>query len=542
MMSLPHRLADRAGRRFDRPDLVALLLGGAGVAYRLVLLLLGVPGTNSDEATFGIAAIHIAEGLERPVYMYGQHYMGVLEAYLAAPLFAAAGPSWLLLRLPLLVLYAVFVWLMYRLTRRLYGPWLAVLTVGLLALGSERVIRDQLTAVGGRPEIKAGVVLLLLIAVAAGQRRLRHGWAGYSAFGLVAGLTAWVDWLVLPYLAAAVAVLAVGAGRRLLGWPAVLALAGFAAGVAPLIIDNLKAPPGEDSVSVFVALSQQGAGTTSGADQVREAIRTGLPLAAGVCPPAGCAPWQAWWGGAYVALLVAAGGLAVVDLRRDSRVGGEPPESGRVRFAAQFALAAAAGLAVLGYVRSPMAALTPQASARYLSILQISTPAVLWPIWRIARRLQPGANALRRVAGGTATTVLVVLSTLMLLATADLVAQVPRIRAEERREAELAGALQHAGVTAAYGTYWTCNRLIFNTRERVACAVVTDDLRYGRTRYPGHALRVWTADRPAFVFAAGEPVAARFADYLQHRRIEATVTEVDGYRIYRPTVTVRPRV
>ncbi|HEX7744093.1 MAG TPA: hypothetical protein VF462_02360, partial [Micromonosporaceae bacterium] len=288
------RQADGGGRRFDRPALVALALGGLGLGYRLVLVLLGVPGSNSDEATFGLAALHIAEGRELPVFMYGQHYMGALESYLAAALFAAFGPSWLMLRLPLLALYAVFVLLMYRLTRRLYTPWLAVFTVGLLALGSERVIRDQMTAVGGRPEIKAGVVLLLLVALSLGPGRLRHPWLGYATFGLVAGLTVWVDWLVLPYLAAAVAVLLVGSWRRLLGWPAAILVGSFLLGAAPLIVDNLTAPPGEDSVSVFLKLNEAGAGAASPTEQVRGGVLAGLPLASGLCPADGCEPWQAW--------------------------------------------------------------------------------------------------------------------------------------------------------------------------------------------------------------------------------------------------------
>ena len=93
---------------------MALLLGVAGVGYRLVLTLLTLPTSNSDEATFGLAALHIATGNERPVFLYGQRYMGMLESYLAAPLVGWGGASWPLLRLPLLALFAVFLWLAYR--------------------------------------------------------------------------------------------------------------------------------------------------------------------------------------------------------------------------------------------------------------------------------------------------------------------------------------------------------------------------------------------------------------------------------------------
>ena len=88
-MSQPEQHRGRWRPALDRPALVALLLGLAGVGYRLVLTLLTVPVSNSDEATFGLAALHIAQGRERPVFLYGQHYMGMLESYLAAPLIAA---------------------------------------------------------------------------------------------------------------------------------------------------------------------------------------------------------------------------------------------------------------------------------------------------------------------------------------------------------------------------------------------------------------------------------------------------------------------
>ncbi len=51
-----------------------------------------------DESVTGIQAEHILRG-ERPVYYYGQPYMGSLEAYILALMFAIAGPSVFTLRL-----------------------------------------------------------------------------------------------------------------------------------------------------------------------------------------------------------------------------------------------------------------------------------------------------------------------------------------------------------------------------------------------------------------------------------------------------------
>src|SRR5215472_7476052 len=47
---------------------------------------------DGDEALVGIQAEHILRG-ELPMYFYGQPYMGSLEAYFAALIFAIFGPS-----------------------------------------------------------------------------------------------------------------------------------------------------------------------------------------------------------------------------------------------------------------------------------------------------------------------------------------------------------------------------------------------------------------------------------------------------------------
>jgi hypothetical protein len=532
---------------------VALVLGLAGLGYRLALLLLAVPGSNSDEATFGLVAIHIATGRSLPAFLYGQHYMGTLESYLAAPLFALFGPSWLLLRMPLLLLYAAFVYLTYLLTRRLYSPWLATFTVGLLALGSERVVRDQITAVGGRPEIKAAIVLLLLLAVALakGRGRVRYRWLTFGVFGLVAGLTVWSDWLALPYLAAAGAVLLVGCWRELLGRAGLLVLGGFVLGVLPLILDNLAAPPGQDSLSVFRQLSHGDSEPASLANRWYGAVLIGIPLATGLCPADGCARWQMSWGVLYLPLLLAAAVLTVSGLRRPEEPGvaaaaeAAPADgwaAGRIRYVAQLALVAGAVLTVLAYARNDLAGTTPLAAARYLSVLQISLPAALWPLWLAAgwSWRTSAARLPARSVGVLAAGVLAAVTAVMLSTTAGLIGQIRMIRAEERGARELAAAAQRGGITHTYGEYWTCNRLIFISRERVACAVLGKDLRPGQNRYAAYPARVEGAHRPAFIFAANEAPDTAFQAYLRQHAIAASVTEVGKYRIYHPAETVKP--
>ncbi|MCW3841333.1 hypothetical protein ONA70_14625 [Micromonospora yasonensis] len=534
-MSTPVRDRRRWRPALDRPALVALLLGAAGVGYRLVLTLLTLPASNSDEATFGLAAMHIATGHERPVFLYGQRYMGMVESYLAAPLIRLAGPSWPLLRLPLLVLYAIFLWLAHRLTRRLFSPWLAAFVVGLLALGSERVVRDQLTAVGGRPEVKPAVLAMLLIAVALGARRVRHRWLATGVFGLLAGVALWSDWLIVPYLAVAGVVLLWAAPRDLIGWPGLLLVVGFLVGVSPMIKDNLVAPDGQDSLSVFREISTREGVSPSWSDRLHGGLLEGVPLASGVCPSVGCARWQEWFGLLYPLLLVAAAALALVAYRRAA------DRSARVRAVAVLALVAGAALTLLAYVHSPLAATDPLGNARYLSVLQISLPAVLWPLWlAAAHAVRAGVPVAARAGGAVAGLVLAAFTAAALAATVAFVADAPGLRAQERSARELADAVRRAGLHEVYGDYWTCNRLIFNTGEAVVCGVLDGNLTPGQNRYPAYWKRVGRAARPGYVLAVGSSAERALRRWLGARADAAVVAEVGGYRVYHPESAVRP--
>ncbi|MEV4544191.1 ArnT family glycosyltransferase [Micromonospora echinaurantiaca] len=535
-MSQPVRNRERRRPQLDRPALVALLFGLVGVGYRLVLTLHTVPVSNSDEATFGLAALHIAEGRDRPVFLYGQRYMGMLESYLAAPLVALAGPSWPVLRLPLLVLYALFLWLIHRLTRRIASPWFAAFVVGLLALGSERVIRDQVTVVGGRPEVKAAVLLMLLIVVGLAQRTLRRRRLAVGLFGLLAGVAVWSDWLIVPYLAVAGLALLWVLRRELLGWAGALLLVGFGLGVAPMVRDNLVAPPGEDSVSVLREISAGTGAVPPWSERLRGGLLEGVPLAGGLCPVDGCARWQEWFGLLYPVLLVVAAAVAVVAYRR----GG--PRGRLVAPVVQLALVVGAAATLASYLRSPQAATDPLGNARYLSVLQLSLPAVLWPLWLAAVACWRGTVGVAgRLTGAVATAALAALAATTLVVTVLFAAVgTAASRTEERQARELAAAVRGSGLREVYTDYWTCNRLVFNTAEEVVCGVLDGQLTPGQNRVPAYWDRVGRADRPGYVVEAGSTLERRLRRLLGDRADAALVTEAGGYRVYHPAEPVRP--
>lgn len=499
-------------RCISAPAAVAIGLGAAGLLYRLVLLLVDTPPTNSDEATMGLAALHIVTGRGYPIFFYGQYYMGTVEAYLAAPLFVVFGPSTFALRLPLLLLYGAFLALMWRLAARLYTPWLATATVGLLALGADRVVKDQLIAGGGYPEVVPAAALLMLLAVQLGLRPEggRRRVFAFAGWGLVAGLMLWDAWLIVPYLVAAAGVLLVGCWRELPGRAGLALLVGVLAGAAPIIGHNLVAIPRNTSLQVFLQLQQAGSAAPA-IDRWHGAVLLGVPLATGACDPSRCAPWQQWWAVAFPLLLVAAGVLAGLGLRR-----AQGPD--RVREAGRLALVVGAGMSIVVYARSPAAADTPIESARYLACLLVSVPAVLWPLWTI--RVRGVAAAVTAAAAGTA-----------LAATVALVAQVPEIsrRADDQRA--LVAELRARGLTRIYSDYWTCNRITFATREQVICAVLGDDLRPGLDRYGRYRTVVAGAERPAYVVPVGSELDRRLARFVDL----GPITTIAGYRIYEPS-------
>ncbi|MGR6321264.1 DUF423 domain-containing protein [Micromonospora soli] len=517
------------------PTLLALLVGVAGVGYRLALLLADAPPTNSDEATMGLAALHIARGEDFPVWFYGQAYMGTLEAYLAAPLVALTGPSVLALRLPTLALYAAFLALSWRLTRRLGGdPWYALLVVGFLALGSDRVVKNQLIAGGGYPELNpAGVALALLtVGLCAGGSGARL--PRWAAWGLISGLMLWVDPLVLPYVLGTGAVLVAWRRRELAGRSGLVAAGALLLGAAPMLLDSLR--HGRNPLTAVLA-----AGGADGAASWGERLYGGLvlgpPLGMGFCSPSHCAGGQLWWAVAFPLALLLAVVTAGRALRPSSFAGSRPvsgddlggKEGRRVSAAVRLALLGGAAAVLAAYTVSSAAGRTPVESARYLSCLAVATPALLWPLWQAARRVDRSPKV-----GLAAVAVLTAILATAGVATARAVATAPASHAEADRHRALVDTLGALGVRHVRGGYWTCNRLTFATDEDVVCAVVDDELRPGFDRWPAYRRAAAADPGAAWVAPVGSPLAARLDQRVGPAPGALDVVTVAGWRVYLP--------
>ena len=194
--------------RFLRSPLWLCLLLALLIRAWLVVHTQGV--IAGDEAMVGLQAENILRG-QHPVYYYGQPYMGSLEAYFAALLFAIAGPSVWTLRAVSILLSVLLVALTWRLAGALADTtqlptyarrrfMIIAALVAALAPVYDAVI--ELRMMGGYIEAFVIMAWLLLSGfrlvqrwqAGASTRELALRWAG---IGLLIGLGMWTDPLII---------------------------------------------------------------------------------------------------------------------------------------------------------------------------------------------------------------------------------------------------------------------------------------------------------------------------------------------------------
>jgi hypothetical protein len=168
---------EHAGARVRRSNEWWLSAGVVvlAVIFRSVFLLAWpLASFDSDQAVTGLMAKHLAEMRAFPVFYYGQSYMLAVEAWLAAPLFAIAGVSVTVLRLPLLVINLAIALLLFRsfVRETRLRPALAIAPTLLFALAAPGATARLLDANGGNVEPLLYVLLLWLT-------RDRPRWCGF---------------------------------------------------------------------------------------------------------------------------------------------------------------------------------------------------------------------------------------------------------------------------------------------------------------------------------------------------------------------------
>ncbi len=528
------------------------------VALRVVLCMLGWTPINSDEAVMNLMALHIAERGEHPIFFYGQHYMGTFEAYSGAALFRIFGPSMLIMRLEMIAFYALFLFCLYVFTSKLYNCYFALLVLVLAALGSVQVLRHQIEAIGAYPELPFLLMLLFMIAYALCCHR--EGWLWqrrallYVAWGFMAGLVLWISAISAPYIIASGFLIVWWCWRDSLKLSLWTVSLGFLMGAFPLIWYNFHAPAGKDTLTVALAMTQAGHDLRFGFfERLLGTIIITLPVATGYSSTCltfhlsdhlplfpvshlHCIVAQTLWGSVYMVLLCIAAIMACIGIwymRYDVRHGIRP-QSKAIQESTRLMLLVGSVLVLVSYVSGGAIILDAVSSSRYLSCLCISLPVVIWPLWVSVRHF-----TLRWLSCWFSVArmcVIVIVLAMHVKSTASIFMQVPQAEAENRQLVTLIDQLEKMHITRFYSEYWTCNRLIFLSREKLICGdtfSVNGHLVHGHDRYLLYKTRVVSAKNQVFVYPIGDKRITILKNKIIFNKYNYTFKEITGYAIYR---------
>ena len=563
------------------------------MCIRIILISMGWPGSNSDEATMGLMARHIAYKGEHPIFIYGQNYMGSLEAHIGAALFFVFGSSLFSLRLGLVLLFTTFLIVMYLLTSLLYSKKFALAIVILFSIGSAELLTRQLKAVGGAEETMLFGSLLILLSswlvlsyqkdASASTRRRR--WLLYGCFGLTMGLGMWSHLLVLPFVVASLVFLIFFCYRELSLLAVAVFVFGLTTGFLPSLIFNIQ-HPSQNSLRALLKLHTSG-GTTTGVpftlwDQIRGTVLVSLPVATGASPQCSvsdtpglwhtqitsCMLVQGVWGIGFlllygIVLLLTIHTLVkyVISYRLATRPSDEERRA-MLYSAARLTLLLSGGLTLLSYLLSPAPALVPLTSTRYLVGLLVMFPVLLAPLWKSAislfsttwslcrdrfiassRRPTTDEDAMNRslqrqdvflfqnISKGT---LFLFIYIVYFIGIIGVFQQVPAQQVVNQQQNKMVNDLIRLHDTRIYSDYWTCNLIIFQSNERIICSVLNEQLQPGENRYVPYQTLVEHDPQAIYMFRTGSPQALALAQRAAKKGLAFDREAIDNYIVYKP--------
>ncbi|GAC1317162.1 MAG: hypothetical protein NVSMB2_10610 [Chloroflexota bacterium] len=504
------------GRRAFRWGLVAAL--GSGLIVRLLIIASPLGELDADEAVVGLMARHIAFLGERPVFYWGQPYLGSLEAFSAAPFIRLFDANTVVLKLVPTAYSLGFLTISAIMARRMFGTRAALATAAYLALPPAMWAVWSTKARGGYAEMMfLGQALLWVTLLLGEQRNLKVS----LVWGLLAGLTVWTHLLGVVYLIPAVVYLALG---RRANWSArelTSAIAGLGLGVIPLLVENVS-----QGFLTVTAMLKPADIPVDPAAQLLRFFRVGMPVLMGLGQPTTSEllfdlDWlhrpagKIWLVGIVLALLVAVLLAHLHAVRRLVRCGADRLSEPSV-------------LLLLALTVPPVVAVTRfgffVSEPRYALPLYGTVPLLMGALWRIP----PRGRSLEPFRWGVVA-FLVAFNAWSLLAT-----DIRLWRSEDSPDntastrAELARFLVAQDRHQVYTDYWIAYPLMFETHETVLAYVVSG----GFNRYLPPADNVQRTPNPAWVFTPAMEAEAEFEEKLQATGGRANVTDVSVYRVY----------
>jgi len=507
--------------------IIALLLLTAG--WKLIFVLRDTVPFNSDEAIVALMARHILMGA-RPVFFYGQAYMGSLDAWLVAGGFVLFGQQVWVIRLVQALLYLGTLWTTWLLGQRAFRSrhtgWLAAL---LLAVPTVNMTVYTTASLGGYGEALLLGNLMLLVSLdlyRRAQSGARLSMASFAVWGLFAGLGLWANGLTLVFSAPSGIFLLWLLVKQRRGAQACKALAwialGVAAGASPWWLHALRIGPQQLVAELFgTAVAVEGSPWLAQVGQhLLSFVLFGLTALFGLRPP-----WDITWLALPLLPLALAFWLAVIGWMVRSSLRAEGEHAPR-RLLLGVILTVTAGFLFTPFGVDP--------SGRYF--LPMSVPLALFAA-DLAQRVSPRPRWQAALIG----TVVVFQAWGTLQAAAlppGLTTQFyqPSV-VDHRYDDELMRFLDAKGETRGYTNYWVAYPLAFKSQERIIFIPALPyhpDLRYTArdNRYAPYTAEVERSPRAAYIVTRNPPLTAALRQGFKRLGVTWQETQIGDFEVF----------
>lgn len=213
------------------------------VGFKFLDVLYAQYTLDPDAGVVALMARHMAEGIDFPVFFYGQPYMGSFEPAVSALLFRIFGASELVLCIGTALIGLLVLPVTYQWARDAAGRWAGLVALAFLAIGPVGYYPYLSVPRGGYAVIILVDVLVLLLSTRILVRewnRERADWKMYLALGLVAGVGWWTSALMAASLGVAGLLFICVMRWRLVAWRVLLAAFAFVIGSTPFWIWNIR--------------------------------------------------------------------------------------------------------------------------------------------------------------------------------------------------------------------------------------------------------------------------------------------------------------
>lgn len=500
--------------------LIGIALFGVAARVGFYLSPFGVP--DADEAVGGLMARHALQGEWLSVFYWGQAYGGPLETWLAAPLLALTGPSWLALRLVPIVLTLAATAVVWRVALRIANPLAAATAAAvMLFFPSALIWKTVHFHIFYASALLLGALVLLQVL----RQWERMSVIGMFLLGATAGVGIWQSFQLVTIVPVALGWLVYerrASLRRDLRryWPA--CLGGFLLGVSPVLISNIRNDWWSRDIGVPGNVLPYW-------ERVVQFFTNGLPMALDL-RTAITLDWFLW---KPLGLLVYAALLAGFVFLWVQTF------SGRLRREARLPLAVLSVFPLL-YAVSPLTSIPDFAGYLVVVTPVIAIVATCW-VSRPGHVVAVTGAALVLFGTSVATLSLAYEERESFEQFRNIGDKEPLPRSFE----PLITRLDELGLRRLYASYWIAFRLTFETDERIIAAdmrpaalrgtpdghvVPLPDDPYYKSRRPEYADMVARVDAPAFVLAPGFDVQT--TDYASLVAAGYTREDVGAFRIY----------